>query len=121
MGGGFFVRDTILPVSLAWDSFEERNGARSRLELLARIGKYSSNKAYGLDPNIGCTILAEPFFLDRSEWIAGPGRLAEECAGGEDVRHGDGNGTRALGWGSRGDDAAHSSDGGNGAADAARG
>lgn len=72
VGGGFFVRDTILPVSLAWDSFEERNGARSRLELLARIGKYSSNKAYGLDPNIGCTILAEPFFLERAEWIGVP-------------------------------------------------
>lgn len=72
VGGGFFVRDTILPVSLAWDSFEERNGARSRLELLTRIGKYSSNKAYGQDPNIGCTILAEPFFLERSEWIGVP-------------------------------------------------
>ncbi len=72
VGGGFFVRDTILPVSLAWDSFEERNGARNRLELLARIGKYSSNKSYGLDPQIGCTVLAEPFFLDRSEWIGVP-------------------------------------------------
>ncbi len=72
VGGGFFVRDTILPVSLAWDAFQERNGTKSRLDLLNRIGKYRSDKSYGLDPYIGCTILAEPFFLDRSEWIPVP-------------------------------------------------
>jgi putative restriction endonuclease len=72
VGGGFFVRDTILPVSLAWDAFQERNGTKDRVELLTRIGKYRVDKSFGLDPQIGCTILAEPFFLDRSEWIAVP-------------------------------------------------
>ena len=73
VGGGFFVRDTILPVSVAWDAFMERNGTGTRVELLARIARYRDNKNIGVDPMIGCTVLAEPFFLDRSEWIPVPG------------------------------------------------
>src|SRR5687768_8246365 len=52
VGGGFFVRDTILPVSLAWEAFQERNGARSRVDLVQRIGKYSGSQ-FGDDPSIG--------------------------------------------------------------------
>jgi putative restriction endonuclease len=72
VGGGFFVRDTILPVSFAWDAFQEQNGTRSRQDLLKRIGKYRADKTPEVDPSIGCTILAEPFFLDRPEWIPVP-------------------------------------------------
>jgi len=32
-GGGFFAHSTVLPVSLAWETFGEKNGAGSFLEM----------------------------------------------------------------------------------------
>ncbi|NLJ40826.1 MAG: hypothetical protein GX352_04355 [Clostridiales bacterium] len=40
VGGGFFVRFSILPVFLAWDAFGRKNSARSLQELIFRIEKY---------------------------------------------------------------------------------
>ena len=40
VGGGFFVRFSLLPSFLAWDAFGERNGAFSLDELNKRILKY---------------------------------------------------------------------------------
>jgi putative restriction endonuclease len=44
------------------------NGARSLDEFRTLIGNYRSLTPTE-DPNIGCTILSEPFFLDKSDWI----------------------------------------------------
>jgi|SRR6056297_793513 len=41
-GGGIFVRQSFLPVSLAWDAFGKKNGTRSLRELLDSIRKYRS-------------------------------------------------------------------------------
>lgn len=70
VGGGFFVRHLFLPLSLAWDSFEFKNGAATYDEFRSSIMKFRSEE--GLNPTIGCTILTEPFFFDRSEWIPIP-------------------------------------------------
>jgi putative restriction endonuclease len=69
-GGGFFLRAERLPLSLAWDAFGEKNGAPSLWELreLIRVRGGESE----LDPDIGCTILNEPFFLPREHWIDAP-------------------------------------------------
>src|SRR5437588_2884476 len=40
VGGGFFLRWTSLPASLAWDAFGEKNGARSFAEMRSRIERY---------------------------------------------------------------------------------
>lgn len=40
VGGGLFAHFSILPVSLAWDAFLEKNGAVSIEEMRQRIGKY---------------------------------------------------------------------------------
>lgn len=72
-GGGFFVRQSFLPLSLAWETFEQKNGAdnfesfRSKIMHLRRQGS-----GFDPDPMIGCIILAEPFFLARDEWISAP-------------------------------------------------
>ena len=70
-GGGFFVKFVTLPMHLAWEAFGEKNGASSLAELdrlmrpLIRDRKASSF-------NIGCTILTNPFFFTRDQWIAAP-------------------------------------------------
>jgi putative restriction endonuclease len=71
VGGGHFVRSTPLPASLAWAAFERKNGVRSLEELIARIRRYR-RADISSDPTIGCNILAEPFFLHRSQWIPVP-------------------------------------------------
>ncbi len=69
-GGGFFVTYSRLPVSLAWQVFGEKNGASSVGELRAMLAPISSG--HGPQQEIGCTVLANAFFLPREQWIADP-------------------------------------------------
>ena len=71
VGGGHFVRYSVLPTSLAWDAFGPKNGVGSLEELNARVRRYRREDT-SVDPVIGCNILAEPFFFPRSAWIAVP-------------------------------------------------
>ena len=72
-GGGFFAHFSVLPVSLAWDAFGVKNGARDYDEMRARIEHYRS-----IPPNphedyqVGCVILTDPFFLERGRWLSPP-------------------------------------------------
>jgi putative restriction endonuclease len=72
-GGGVFVSFSILPISLAWETFEQSNGAASYLEMRRRLLHYRkiSGQPYE-DFNIGCIILSQPFFLDESLWFPAP-------------------------------------------------
>lgn len=73
VGGGFFVRYTVLPLSLAWDAFREKNGARDFATLYEQISRYrQGGGSLELSPDIGCIILAQPFFLDEVHWIPAP-------------------------------------------------
>lgn len=73
VGGGFFVRSSILPVGLAWEAFEIKNGTRSYNDLYDRILKYKTRNRIDTDnPNIGCIVLTEPFFFDEKDWISAP-------------------------------------------------
>ena len=70
VGGGFFAKFLKLPISLAWDAFGEANGAHSIEEVKERISKYRrAEVGFTEDPNIGCILLAEPFFFPENEWI----------------------------------------------------
>lgn len=69
-GGGFFVRHSFLPVSIAWEAFREKNGLATRQEFLLRIQGYRRDR--DPDPTIGCIVLAAPFFFEREEWIPAP-------------------------------------------------
>ena len=82
-GGGVFVKHSNLPLSLAWDAFEEKNGAASIDALRALIDKFRSNKPREHDPVIGCTILANPFFLQRHDWIPAPSNWASSIVQGK--------------------------------------
>lgn len=69
-GGGFFVTYSTLPIALVWEVFGAKNGAGSIEELQAMLEPLSGNRQMTRD--IGCTILADPFFLSPDQWIADP-------------------------------------------------
>lgn len=69
VGGGFFVRFSIIPPFLAWQAFGEKNGTKTYAELLSRINKYRPNSSRESNPNIGCIILSEPFWFDEKDWF----------------------------------------------------
>nr|WP_281720911.1 HNH endonuclease [Nitrosomonas nitrosa] len=72
VGGGFFLKHSNLPLSLAWEAFGEKNGVASLEELRLRIEKFRVKRPREHDPIIGCTILANPFFFERNAWIPAP-------------------------------------------------
>ena len=71
-GGGFFVYSSILPVSLAWEAFGEKNGAASYGEMKNLIEKYHKSGISLEDYRIGCIFLCQPFFLKKEDWIPVP-------------------------------------------------
>ena len=80
VGGGFFVQHLFLPLSLAWDAFGMKNGAETydgfrQLIMNLRDGD-------GLNPSIGCTILTEPFFFERDDWIPIPANWSKNIVKG---------------------------------------
>lgn len=73
VGGGFFLKFSILPSSLAWDAFGVSNGTNSFAELVDRVYKYRNTSRYeNPDPKIGCIILSAPFFFEKKDWIPIP-------------------------------------------------
>jgi putative restriction endonuclease len=73
VGGGFFTHSSLLPCSLAWEAFGEKNGADSLEKMRRQIETYR-RAPYDPrnDPVIGCIILRSPFFLLERDWIAVP-------------------------------------------------
>lgn len=70
VGGAFLFRHTILPLSLAWDAFQENNGVPDLDSFKISINRVrKDNEA---NPLIGCTILTNPFFFTRDNWIPIP-------------------------------------------------
>ncbi|WP_126310626.1 HNH endonuclease [Methylomusa anaerophila] len=73
VGGGFFLKFSILPASLAWEAFGIANGAKNLSELKDRVYKYKkTNRLSDPDPQIGCIILSMPFYLEERDWIPAP-------------------------------------------------
>lgn len=72
VGGGIFSHASLLPLSLAWEAFEEKNGVASAGEMRQRIGRYRTGDDPRVDPTIGCRILVSPFFWPRDQWLPVP-------------------------------------------------
>lgn len=70
-GVGFFSRQILLPLSMAWETFGVRNGTESLSVFKRMIQDYRRN---GNEPNptIGCIILNNPIFFARQDWIPLP-------------------------------------------------
>ncbi len=73
VGGGFFAYSSILPVSLAWETFGFANGAGSYDEMRTRIEKYRRQVENRMvDYSIGCILIEQPFFFEKANWIPAP-------------------------------------------------
>lgn len=73
VGGGFFLKFSILPSSLAWEAFGIANGAMGLMELKSRVYRYKkTSRLSDPDPQIGCIILSMPFYFDEQDWIPVP-------------------------------------------------
>lgn len=81
VGGGFFIRSEQLPLSLAWDAFEKKNGAENISDLRNAINNYRKTKE--TDPTIGCIILNQPFFFTEDKWIDVPSSFTKNIVIGK--------------------------------------
>jgi putative restriction endonuclease len=86
-GGGFFVRYHIMPLSLAWKTYGEKNGAPSYSALRNLIlEKRSQYKLSEMDPVIGCIILSDPFFFSVHNSINQPYNFSKTIVRGKGYR-----------------------------------
>lgn len=93
VGGGVFATSSILPCSLAWETFGEKNGADTYAEMRKRIEKYRKTLPEPhQDYKIGCIILEQPFFFDRSAGIKVPHSFAKNIVRGKTYNLGSGEG-----------------------------
>ena len=84
VGGGFFAHASVVPVSVAWDAFGEKNGAASYDEMRRRVERYRRAPA---DPraqySVGCIILLEPFFFPEPHWLPAPSDFKAQTVQGK--------------------------------------
>ncbi len=72
-GGGFLVRSQLAPIRLAWEAFGEGNGADSLETLRQRISRYRPGRpCLDYTCEIGCVILAKPFYFPPADRIPVP-------------------------------------------------
>lgn len=79
----------MLPSSLAWSAFGEKNGVADLGQFRARIGKYRRTDLTEADPVVGCSILAEPFFWPEEKWIKVPTDWAPNIVQGKSYNVGE--------------------------------
>lgn len=70
-GIGFFSSHTFLPMSIAWDTFKNRNGCNTYDEFSRMILNYRNDK-HNVNPTIGCIVLTNPIFFKKEDWIETP-------------------------------------------------
>ena len=86
VGGGVFSHSSIVPMSLAWEAFGEKNGTGTLAEMRARIARYRKDPAIldpRQDPPVGCRILTQPFFWPRELWAPVPQSWAPNIVQGK--------------------------------------
>lgn len=84
VGGGFFERYGTLRVSRAWRKFGEMNGAPTLEAVRDRITRLRhEDTPWWYDSDIGCILLAEPFFWPEELWISHPSDWKAEIGRGK--------------------------------------
>ncbi len=83
-GIGFFSSHSILPLDVAWNIFQERNGLDSFFSFRQKIINYrNSGNPYSKNPNIGCIVLTDPIFFEPADWIAVPASWGKSIVQGK--------------------------------------
>ena len=70
-GIGFFSSHTFLPISVAWETFQNRNGCDNLDDLRKMVSAYRA-EWWEVNPTIGCIVLTNPIFFDPKDWIPAP-------------------------------------------------
>jgi putative restriction endonuclease len=96
MIGGFGVlsQASNLPLSLAWEAFGIKNGARSLPEMRQRISRYRRDTVHASDYVIGCRVVVQPIFLPEYLWIPQPESWASSIVVGKTFDTAEGEGLR---------------------------
>ncbi len=68
-GGGFFITYSRLPIALAWEVFGQKCGVDTLDRLIERLNRLAGPTRVTMTTEIGCTVLASPFFLPQDQWI----------------------------------------------------
>ncbi|HXB11885.1 MAG TPA: HNH endonuclease, partial [Bacteroidia bacterium] len=72
-GIGFYSSHSILPISMVWDIFGNRNGAETYEEFYSNIQRLrQKDNALNYNPQIGCIVLTNPIFFKQEDWIPSP-------------------------------------------------
>ena len=75
-GFGYLAGYTRQPMWAAWEAFERKNGAASFSNCHRMIATIRAGRGLESDPagtfEIGCLMLSNPVFFDRSSWILPP-------------------------------------------------
>ena len=83
-GIAFFSSHSILPISVAWDVFGNRNGSVSFQEFESNIRRLRSrDNSLNTNPNIGCVVLTNPIFFKKQDWIPVPDNWASSIVQGK--------------------------------------
>jgi len=80
-GIGFFAAQTLLPLSLAWDTFQNRNGFDTLEQFRTAIQQYRGD--LDRNPSIGCIALTNPIFFRKEDWIAVPSNWSDSIVQGK--------------------------------------
>ncbi len=90
-GFGFFQRSVNLPIWLAWESFEEANGAADQQAFEQRLFKYR-----GIDRTapIGCLLISSPVFFPPGDWPQAPQDWKANIVQGRQYNLAEGEGLR---------------------------
>ena len=81
-GIGFFSSHTFLPISVAWDTFQNRNGCETLNDLRRMISAYRA-QWWDANPTIGCIVLTNPIFFEQSDWLPAPENWAKSIVQGK--------------------------------------
>ena len=85
VGGGWFLKSTVLPMELAWKVYGLGNGTESLSKLRGSISsvRQRMKKTTSLNEPIGCTLLTECFWLPKDAWINQPSDWASSIVQGK--------------------------------------
>jgi putative restriction endonuclease len=71
-GYGVLASSINVPIQLAWDSLEERNGSSSMAHMIGAIRRYRNGEQVTAQSMIGCRVLTSPVFFEPHEWFPVP-------------------------------------------------
>jgi putative restriction endonuclease len=82
-GYGVFSHSSNLPISLAWEAFGIKNGARTLELMRSRVEQYRDGPPINNDYTIGCRIVVQPVFFPENFWFPQPQSWARSIVVGK--------------------------------------